>query len=97
MSKAQKKTLQLEHQFRDGTLGWFLVRAGWIPVEQVNCPNGKKHHKDPNNKCDRCHQIVHPLWRFQDIGVELTGWEARRVELARIHNEFKAKAKGVSA
>lgn len=84
-------------QFREGTLGWFLIGAGWEPVEQEDCERGGKHTKDQSGKCMKCHEFAHPLWRLEGFEKLLTGWEARRLELLRIHNEFKVKAKGVSA
>lgn len=88
MSKAKTKA---GHQYRDGTLGWWLIEAGWRPVEQVDCPSGGNHKKDSTGKCGKCHEFAHPLWRLEDSDKLLTGWEARRRELGRIHNEFKAK------
>lgn len=65
MAKAKTKT-----EYRVGTLGWFLVQAGWTPIAQTE---------------------GHPLWRYGEFDPLLTGWEARRLELLKIHNEFKAK------
>lgn len=93
MGKAREK----KQTYREGTLGWFLMEAGWEPVEQVECPRGGKHRKDPSSKCEKCREFVYPLWRFEGFEKLLTGWEARRLELLRIHNEFKAKAKGAGA
>lgn len=91
---AKEKTKSV---YRDGTLGWWLMEAGWQSVEQVECPRGGKHKKDSLGKCEKCHEFAHPLWRLEGFENLLTGWEARRLELLRIHNEFKAKAKGVTA
>lgn len=88
MVKAKAKT---KPAYREGTLGWWLVQAGWTPIEQVDCPRGGRHKKDQHGRCERCYEVTHPLWQFADFGPQLTGWEARRLELVRIHNEFKAK------
>jgi hypothetical protein len=77
--------------FREGALGWWLMQAGWEPVEQTGCERGGEHHKDQSGKCDKCHQFAHPLWRFASSDELLTAWEARRRELRRIHDDFKAK------
>lgn len=66
MAKAKTKT-----SYREGTLGWWLMQAGWEPVASLQGP--------------------HPLWRKDEGDKPLTGWEARRLELLRIHNEFKQK------
>jgi hypothetical protein len=83
---------KLKTEYREGTLGWYLVEAGWTPVEPMDCPASKDgaHHKDTHGHCDRCDRYAHPLWQFGDIGELKTGWEARRLELVRIHNEFKS-------
>ena len=81
-------------QYRDGTLGWFLVQAGWTPIE-VRCSAGGDHQLDQHKRCKKCGIFPYPLWRYEEFGPRLTGWEARRLELARIHNEFKAKARTV--
>ena len=91
-------TPKTKTEYREGTLGWYLMEAGWEPVDQVDCPRGGAHRKDHLGKCDKCHEFAHPLWRFDGFENLLTGWEARRLELLRIHNEFKAKkVKGVNA
>ena len=92
MAKAKAKT-----KYREGTLGWWLMEAGWTPVEQVKCRRGGEHKKDGSGKCEKCREHPHPLWRYADFDNPVTGWEARRLELLRIHNEFKAKAKGARA
>jgi hypothetical protein len=89
MSKSKAKA-----QYRDGTLGWWLMEAGWTQVEQTQCPRGGQHGKDQSGKCAKCHEFAHPLWRLEGFEKLLTGWEARRLELLRIHNDFKFKAKG---
>jgi len=66
MAKAKTKT-----EYRVGTMGWFLIHAGWTPIEQSDGS--------------------HPLWRYGEFDPLLTGWEAWRLELLKIHNEFKAK------
>ena len=86
-------------QYREGTLGWFLMQARWTPVERTDCPRGGregKHATDGQGKCSKCHEFAHVLWQFSDFGELLTGWEARRLELLQIHDAFKAKAKGVA-
>jgi hypothetical protein len=90
MANAKAKT-----QYREGTLGWFLMQAGWTPVERTDCLRGSKHLNDQSGKCSKCHEFAHPLWQFSDFGELLSGWEARRLELLQIHDAFKAKAKGV--
>lgn len=98
MAKAKTKlksasTPKPKPQYREGTLGWWLMEAGWEPIEQVDCPRGDEH-KLVDHKCEKCREIIHLLWRFEGFENLLTGWEARRLELLRIHNDFKAKAKG---
>lgn len=85
-----------QSMYRDGTLGWWLMEAGWEPVEQVDCPKGGKHKKDQQGKCEKCFQCPHPLWRLEGFEKLLTGWEARRLELLRIHNDFKSQSKGAA-
>lgn len=80
-----------EIQYREGTLGWWLIQAGWTPVE-VPCRSDGNHKKDAHGKCEKCRQFPHPLWRFAEFELTVTGWEARRLELLKIHNEFKARA-----
>lgn len=87
MAKAKEKT-----QYREGTLGWFLMEAGWEAVEQVDCPRGGQHRL-LDNKCEKCREFVYPLWRFEGFDVLKTAEEARELELKRIDNEFKAKAR----
>jgi len=84
-------------EYREGTLGWFLMQAGWTPVERTDCLRGTKHSTDQSGKCAKCREFAHPLWQFSDFGELLTGWEARRLELLQIHDQFKAKAKGKAA
>jgi len=78
--------------YREGTLGWWLIQAGWTPLE-VKCVAGGDHKKDHFGRCEKCHIYPHPHWRYADFDKPLCGWEARRLELLRIHNEFKQKAK----
>jgi hypothetical protein len=88
--------MAVKAEYREGTLGWWLLQAGWTPVE-VACRAGGDHKKDPHGRCEKCHTFPHPLWRYDEFDKRLTGWEARRLELLRIHNEFKSKSKGASA
>jgi len=85
MAKAKSQT-----EYREGALGWWLIQAGWTPLE-VKCASGGEHKKDPNGRCEKCHAFPHPMWRYADFDKPLSGWEARRLELLKIHNEFKAK------
>jgi hypothetical protein len=89
MVKTKEKT-----EYRDGTLGWWLMEAGWSPVE-VLCNSGGSHKLDAHGRCEHCRILPHPLWRYEEFGPRLTGWEARRLELLRIHDEFKRKASNV--
>jgi hypothetical protein len=84
-------------QYRDGTLGWWLMEAGWTPIEQTQCARGGKHAKDASGKCEKCLLFPHPLWQYADFDNPVTGWQARRLELLRIHNDFKFKARGAKA
>ena len=77
-------------QYRDGTLGWFLIQAGWTPVA-VLCNSGGSHKLDAHGRCEHCRIHPHPLWRYEEFGPRLSGWEARQLELLRIRNEFKSK------
>ena len=91
---ANAKTKTEPPQYRDGTLGWWLMEAGWEPVPQDDCLRGGKHKKAVDQRCEKCREFIYPLWRLEGFEKLLTGWEARRLELLRIHNEFKMQAKG---
>lgn len=79
--------------YREGSLGWWLVSCGWEPVEQTACPRGGEHRKAPDGKCEKCREFAHPLWRFEGFDALKTAEEAQGLERLRIHNEFAANAK----
>jgi hypothetical protein len=97
VTMATKKAKKpLEARYREGTLGWWLVNAGYIPCDEWRCADcGSLNVCAPRKEqvCAWCRthfDEAHTLWRRnEESTVMLTGWEARREVLIAIYREMR--------
>jgi hypothetical protein len=99
LNKSQRKKKSPETSYREGTLGWWLVQAGYIPCDQWRCgdcdalnvlaPRKEQVCASCRTRFDEAHTL---WWRNAEDTEMLTGWAARREVLIVIHNQFKQRA-----